>query len=117
MMSVEDALREMQDSQDALHAAGSISQPGGPAQPWSESLVTFLSVSVLAFTALALLLSAILLWKREGKSHEVLKTMGVISIVGLSALLLITGYSKDQLTPIVGLFGAIAGYLLGRETT
>jgi len=40
----------------------------------------------------------------------------VVIIVGLSALLLVAGFSNDQLTPIVGLFGAIAGYLLGKES-
>ena len=33
----------------------------------------------------------------------------------VSALLLVVGYSNEQLTPIVGLFGAIAGYLLGKD--
>ena len=34
----------------------------------------------------------------------------------MSSILLVTGYNKDQLTPIVGLFGAISGYLLGKES-
>lgn len=34
----------------------------------------------------------------------------------MSSLLLVVGYSNDQLTPIVGLFGAIAGYLLGKDS-
>ena len=40
----------------------------------------------------------------------------MVIIVGLSALLLVAGFSNDQLTPIVGLFGAIAGYLPGKES-
>ena len=41
---------------------------------------------------------------------------GVLAILAFSALLLVVGYSNEQLTPIIGLFGAIAGYLLGKET-
>ena len=48
--------------------------------------------------------------------QDILRLYGVVIIVGLSALLLVAGFSNDQLTPIVGLFGAIAGYLLGKET-
>jgi hypothetical protein len=28
-------------------------------------------------------------------------------------LLVIAGYSKDQITPVIGLLGVVAGYLLG----
>ncbi|MEP7311820.1 MAG: hypothetical protein ABI859_04515 [Pseudomonadota bacterium] len=54
----------------------------------------------------------------EGRanSNDALRVFGVVIIVSLSALLLIVGFSNDQLTPIVGLFGAIAGYLLGKDT-
>jgi hypothetical protein len=42
----------------------------------------------------------------------VIRALGIISILGL---LLIVGYSNERLTPIIGLFGAIAGYLVGRD--
>ena len=85
-------------------------------QPWSEGLVIYLSTSILAIIALALLLGTFLMWKKSTNGQDVLRLFGVVIIVGLSSLLLITGYDKDQLTPIVGLFGAIAGYLLGKES-
>jgi hypothetical protein len=28
---------------------------------------------------------------------------------------MVVGYSNEQLTPIIGLFGAVAGYLLGKD--
>ena len=49
-------------------------------------------------------------------SLGILKLFGILSIIGMSSILLVTGYNKDQLTPIVGLFGAISGYLLGKES-
>lgn len=86
-------------------------------QPWSPDLVTSLSVSVLVFTTITLVLCTTLLWRARSNAIQVLRIFGILSIIGLSAFLLIVAYSKEQLTPIVGLFGAIAGYLLGKEST
>ena len=74
------------------------------------------SYSLLIFTCIAMGLVTVLLWK-SGKfsASSLLRIFGIITIIGVSSLLLIAGYSKEQLTPIVGLFGAIAGYLLGKE--
>jgi len=85
-------------------------------QPWSPELVKFLSIGVLGFSCLVLILSTVLLWRAGAPPQQVLRVFGVISIVGFSALLLVVGYNNEQLTPIVGLFGAIAGYLLGKDS-
>lgn len=84
-------------------------------QPWNPHLIKDLSYSVLGFTIIILALSTLLLWKKGADAQDILKVFGIIAIIGLSSVLLITGYGKEQLTPIVGLFGAIAGYLLGKE--
>lgn len=85
-------------------------------QPWSQELVQFLSIGVLGFTCIALIMATVLLWRSDASPHQVLRVFGVISILGFSALLLVVGYNNEQLTPIVGLFGAIAGYLLGKDS-
>jgi len=85
-------------------------------QPWSQELVTFLAMGVLGFSVIALLLATVLLWRSNAPAQQVLRIFGVISIIGFSSLLLVVGYNNEQLTPIVGLFGAIAGYLLGKDT-
>jgi hypothetical protein len=85
-------------------------------QPWTPELVQFLALAVLGFSCLALLVSAALLWRAQASPSQVLRTTGVTCILGFSALLLVVGFDNQQLTPIVGLFGAIAGYLLGRES-
>jgi hypothetical protein len=85
-------------------------------QPWAPELVLDLTYAVLGFTILALFLATILFWKHSISSLGILKLYGILSIIGMSSILLVTGYDKDQLTPIVGLFGAIAGYLLGKES-
>lgn len=85
-------------------------------QPWNPELATYLSTSILIFTVIGLVLATTLLWRGNAAPQFVLKVFGVLFIIGLSAFLLVVGYSNAQLTPIVGLFGAIAGYLLGKET-
>lgn len=102
---------------DAAHAAASAASATvqTAAQPWTPELIRYLVMSVLLFTMAALVLSTVLLWRQRDQSEMVLKAFGIISIIGISAVLLVAGYSNDQLTPIVGLFGAIAGYLLGKE--
>jgi len=82
---------------------------------WSEGMVIYLSSSILALTALALLLGSLILWKRNASGQEVLRLFGIVIIVGFSAILLVTSFNNEQLTPITGLFGAIAGYLLGKD--
>ena len=106
---------------DALQAAQEIYEQqkfnaiGADSQPWSNSTVILLSGLVLAFMVITLILSTILLFRKQAATSEVLKVFGVLSIIGLSTLLLITGYGSEHLTPIVGLFGAISGYLLGKD--
>lgn len=110
--SGESALSALEQAQAAFDKA-----PNALIQPWSQELVRFLSIDVLGFSCLAIVLSAVLLWRTQASPSQVLKVFGVLSIVGFSALLLVVGYSNEQLTPIVGLFGAIAGYLLGKDTS
>lgn len=108
---------ELQQSQIALEAATQMTAKASShgVQVWSPELVRFLSVSILIFTLCSLVLCAVLLWRSKAPGFHVLRVFGVITIIGVSALLLVVGYSNEQLTPIVGLFGAIAGYLLGKD--
>lgn len=82
---------------------------------WTPDLVRFLALAIMLFTFGALLLGTLLLWRSKSGSAQILRVLGVLTIIGVSALLLVVGYSNEQLTPIVGLFGAIAGYLLGKD--
>lgn len=113
--SATQAVAKMEALQKGLDTAAAVA---GPAiqQPWSQDLVRLLTFSILGFTAFALLLAAILLWRSSASAGHVLRTIGVILILGLSATVMVIGYDHQQLTPIIGLFGAIAGYLLGRDS-
>lgn len=110
-----DPLAALDAAQAAMNAAAAQPVAQQLVQAWSPGLVQFLALAVLGFTFGALLLGTLLLWRSKAPAPHVLRIFGVISIIGISAVLLVVGYSNDQLTPIVGLFGAIAGYLLGKD--
>lgn len=84
-------------------------------QGWSSDIVRFLGSSVLLFTFGTLVLVAVLCWRNASSPVQILRIFGVISIIGVTTLLVVIGYSNEQLAPVIGLFGALAGYLLGRE--
>ena len=108
-----DALAALERAQAAFD--GSAKQASW-IQPWSPELVKFLATSVLLFSAFAMCIAAVLLWRAKATPTHTLRILGVITILCFSALLLVVGYDNQQLTPIVGLFGAISGYLLGKES-
>lgn len=108
-----DALAAMAEAQKNLDTA--VVSTVTPTQPWSSDLVQFLSISLLAFTTFALIMASVLMWRTNASPQHILRVFGIVAIIGVSALLLVTGFSNDQLTPIIGLFGAIAGYLLGKD--
>jgi hypothetical protein len=121
MNSSDNLQKTMNLAQQAYDAAasanGSASRSAEMAtkQGWTPELVQFLSIAILVFTFLTLFLSTILMWRNKAPGEHILKVFGVVSIIGISALLVVAGYDHVQLTPIVGLFGAVAGYLLGKE--
>ena len=69
---------------------------------------------------IAMLTMCLLTYSLRGKDvsgSHIVRVFGIVLILSFSSILLLVGYNKDQLTPIVGLFGAIAGYLLGRDNS
>jgi hypothetical protein len=86
---------------------------GGVAQPWSPELVTYLATAILAF-GLGVMLIMGWLVVRRGITQGVLRLICVPLIVVAAVFLMVVGYDDQQLTPIVGLLGTIAGYLLGK---
>jgi uncharacterized YccA/Bax inhibitor family protein len=108
-----EALQQAQEAHDKA-AAGALTAAGG--QPWSADLVTTLTLATLGFTLVVIIIAGVLLWRAAASPAHVLRVTGILSILGFATLLLVAGYGNEQLTPIVGLFGAIAGYLLGRDS-
>ena len=82
-----------------------------------SALEGLLSIGVLAF---GLLFSGILTIvavkcrteKLFGASY--LKLVGLTLVITAGLFLICAGYSQDQIAPMIGLLGTIAGYLLGK---
>ena len=79
---------------------------------WDKQLVLTLSTSILVFGILVILIMAYLVLK-ERNTTFVLRAFGVPLIIVAAIFLVVTGYSQDQIAPVIGLLGTIAGYLLG----
>lgn len=83
---------------------------------WTTTNAMTISTVVLIFGLIVCFLAAMLL--RQGKSAEsILKTLGTILIIVAALFLVVAGYGTDQIAPVIGLLGTIAGYLLGKSHT
>lgn len=73
-----------------------------------------LTLIIFAFGLIALALFYFML--RSGRATPFLMRMYVIIILVFGTLLVVSSaYSEQQIAPVVGFFGTIAGYLLGRS--
>lgn len=87
----------------------------------SGQMVTYLSSPMFVasfFTFFIFVLVFIFMNNRikDGKEPiEILKTFGIPLIIVSSVFMVVTGLKMDTLTPVIGLLGTIAGYLLGRQ--
>ena len=85
---------------------------------WSPTLVCQLSLGIGAFAVFILVCVTVLLKRLEDPlmPEQILRTFGILVIIFAAVFLVIAGYSDTQITPVIGLLGTIAGYLLGRKT-
>lgn len=84
---------------------------------WSPEVVIQLASGIGIVTLVSLGLATVLLWKKSGSAEEIIRVFGVILIIAASISLLVIGYDKDQISPVIGLFGAALGYLLGKSSS
>jgi hypothetical protein len=82
---------------------------------WSPQLVCKLSLGIGFFAIVAFALITYLISK-EKRPEQILRTFGILIIIFAAVFLVIAGYSAAQITPVIGLLGTIAGYLLGRRS-
>jgi hypothetical protein len=119
------AQKELSDAKaSAVKKAG---QPGSKKQApeqnqsrpslWSPSLVSRLSLGIGFFAVFILVCVTILLRQQSEPAlpEQILRVFGILVIIFASVFLVIAGYSDTQITPVIGLLGTIAGYLLGRR--
>jgi hypothetical protein len=53
----------------------------------------------------------------QSGADESLRALTVTLIVVISLAMISSGYGKEQISPVLGLFGTIIGYLLGASKT
>lgn len=101
---------EMEDV--AGTSGGAITQ--APGRSWT-TIEIVLSVAVLVFAVIVFALQAFLMvkLKLDWTPASVLRFNGLTLIISSALLLVVAGYSNQQIAPVTGLLGAIAGYLLG----
>jgi hypothetical protein len=90
-----------------------IAQPDPEANWWSPTSAMTMSSLVLLYGLFTIALATWLI--KAGKTSEsILRVYGTIMIIVISVFLVVAGYSNNQIAPVTGLLGTIAGYLLGK---
>lgn len=75
----------------------------------------YLSLGVLGFGLLTMVLEIfVMLWLKKGWGPISSQVVGITFLVTAGVFLITAGYSREQISPMIGLLGTIAGYLLGR---
>ena len=85
---------------------------------WSLALMPTLVVAILVFSLLiALFMFRLLRSEYRYPVDQILRLFGTLFILTSVLVLVVAGYTKDQMAPAMGLLGTIAGYLLGKSDT
>jgi hypothetical protein len=90
------------------------SQVVSSGREWT-SIEIVLSVAILVFALVIFLFQTIVMakLKLEWTPSNILRFYGLTLIISGGLLLVVAGYSDQQIAPVIGLLGTIAGYLLG----
>jgi len=82
---------------------------------WSPQLALQLSSMILLFGIIVFALMTYLVNKKHNP-NDILRIFALPLIVVSSIFLIVVGYSQEQIAPVIGLLGTIAGYLLGSKS-
>jgi hypothetical protein len=76
-----------------------------------------LALIVLAFGALLIALEAVVILKAALDSDTAVRLVTVTLVIVATLFTVAAGFGREEIAPIIGLFGTIIGYLLGRQAT
>lgn len=102
----------------ALQAAKRVAPKVGKSSVvgWLSSFEFWMSFSVLIFGLLVFAIEIVMVRLTSFQPEQTIKLLAVTLIV-ISTLFIITaGFDSEQIAPAMGLFGTIAGYMLGRAS-
>lgn len=106
----------------AITTSPQASEPGGMSKDEEGSGVTatireeVLSLAILFFGLVVLVVQYLLLKSPKRNSYEILQLLAINLIVTGTLFLISAGYGAEQIAPGLGLFGTVAGYVLGRRS-
>lgn len=83
---------------------------------WTADNAMTISSTVLFFGLCVMFMSARALM-RGIPAAAVLRLFGMLTIIVMSVFLIVAGYNTEQVAPVVGLLGTLAGYLVGRSAS
>lgn len=82
-----------------------------------SDLSLWLGISVLVFSAFVMITQLVVMMKRQQPWNQgTFKVFGFALLLNGGIFLTVTGLTKDQMSPMFGLLGAMAGYLLGQNS-
>lgn len=76
----------------------------------------WLSLLILLFGVVVVSVQFALLRKKAFDGNDILKVFGVTLIIVGTLFLIAAGFGDKQIAPAMGLFGTLAGYLLGKAS-
>lgn len=76
----------------------------------------WLSLIILLFGTVVIIVQFSLLRKKAFDGNDVLRVFGVTLIIVGTLFLIAAGFGDKQIAPAMGLFGTLAGYLLGKAS-
>jgi len=94
---------------------GATSPAPPPASHFLSSTEGELTLVVLGFGVLIVIALTFLLRRTNSSADDAIRAYSVTLILIGTMVLICAGYSNDQIAPAMGLFGTLAGYLLGRK--
>jgi hypothetical protein len=106
------AAEKEQATQKAEQATTTLIQQN-PQPLWTPKIALGLSYSILIFGLLVLGLMATLVAKYNVNINRLLRAFALVLIIVAAVFLIVAGYTEQQIAPVMGLLGTIAGYLLG----
>ena len=95
--------------------AGAVARAPAPATHFLSTFEGELSLVIVGLGVVVLLALTLLLWKKDASAEDAIRAYALVLIIIGTVVLICAGYSNDQIAPAVGLFGTVAGYLLGRK--
>ena len=75
-----------------------------------------LALIVLAFGVLLIVLQAVVVLKARFDDETTVRLLTLTLVVIATLFTVTAGFAREDIAPVIGLFGTIIGYLLGRQT-